>query len=350
VINFYVHLVPAVFVMIAPWACLLATLFSLVKMSRFNEIISMLSAGQSLWQIARPVIVVGFFVSLASMALNYHWAPHAESQRKTLVEVKDKKTLMRSGKPAIASMVTYFNEDTRRLWYLGRVPFDLRQDKISRIEIRQFDQKGRVEHAWLGISGKRWTNGQWAISNGVEITYENGVEVSSKAFALDGDATDNRARLEFPETLWNIISASLAPDDLGVVELNAYLQANESLGKERLVAFRTHLYDRLARPWLALLMVFAAVPFAVAYSRRAALGGMAGAMILVVGLLFLPELFTSMAKGGHTSPKLAVWLAHVVFLVFGSCMFYLKSLNREVPRFSFANIKRWVLSFRPKAA
>jgi lipopolysaccharide export system permease protein len=352
VMRFYVLLLPAVFVMVAPWACLLATLFSLVKMSRFNEIISMLSAGRSLWQISHPLITVGVFVSLASMALNYHWAPHAESQRRALVEVKDKKTLMRSGKPSIAHAVTYYNEDTRRLWFIGRVPFDTRNERLTRIEVRQFDSKGRVEHAWLATSGKRWPYGTWALTNGVEVSYKDGVEIGTAPFAAreDFERGGNRIHLEFPETPWGIISATVAPDDLGVTELNAFILANPELSKQRLAPFRTHLFDRFARPWLALMMVFAAVPFGIAYSRRAALGGMAGAMILVVGLLFLPEMFASMAKGGHSSPKSAVWMPHLLFLIFGGGMFYLKSLNKEVPRFSLSNLLRWAGSFRKRAA
>lgn len=343
VLRFYGQLMPAVFVMIAPWACLLATLFSLVKMSRHNEIISMLTAGLSLWQIARPLIIVGVYVSALGMALNYHWAPHAESQRKALTELVNNKTRTRYGQLAIANTVVFYNPKTRRLWYLGRVPFDTRTEPLNRVEVRQFDEKGRLEHTWLSLSAKWWPSGTWTLNNGREILYKEGLEIDSIPFIPHPGSTkgSTTTSVEFEETPWSIISASLVPDDLGVAELAAYLEANQEQPRENLLPFRTHLHDRFARPWLALCIVFSAVPFGVAFSRRAALGGMAGAMALVVGLLFMPELFANLGKGGHLSPRATVWMPHLIFLTAGGGMFYLKSLNKEIPRFSWTNLQRW---------
>jgi LPS export ABC transporter permease LptG len=354
IVNFYVQLLPAVFVMIAPWACLFATLYSLVRMSRFNEIISMLSAGRSLWQIAYPLLVVGAYVSMVAMALNYYWAPLAENQRKTLIENTSKKNRMRSGGAALAHTVMYFNPETRRSWFIGKVPYDTQKEGLSRVEVRQFDEKGKIQHTWLALSARWWPGGTWSLRNGVEISYTDGVQSVPKPFEANKVSSKNTTVKEelFSETPWSIISAGLLPDDLGVGELSAYLHANAESPKEKLNAFRTHLYDRFARPWLTWFMVFSAVPLGVAYSRRAALGGMAGGMVLVAGLLFLPELFANMGKGGHTSPKSAVWITHGIFFALGLFMFVLKSHNREVPRFSLAALKRLFRSapVRAKAA
>jgi lipopolysaccharide export system permease protein len=347
VLSFYGQLLPSVFVMIAPWACLLATLFSFVKMSRHNEIISMLSTGQSLWQIAKPLLLVGVYVSALGVALNYHWAPHAEAQRKALTEIANSKTRTRDGRAAIADTVVYHNKETRRLWFIGRVPFDTRSESLNRVEVRQFDEQGRIEHTWLALSGKWWKPGLWSLSNGKEILYKDGLEVETRSFESHGRSTKGSTitSATFEETPWSIISASLVPDELGVSELNAYLEANHEMPKESLLPFRIQFYDRFSKPCLALLMIFAAVPFSVAFSRRAALGGMAGAMALVVGLLFLPEFFASLGKGGHMSARLAVWMPHIVFLVCGGLIFYMKSLNKEIPRFSLKNLRSW---FFPK--
>jgi lipopolysaccharide export system permease protein len=349
VVIFYVQLLPAVFVMIAPWACLFATLYSLVRMSRFNEIISMLSAGRSLWQIAYPVLVVGAYVSMVAMALNYYWAPHAENQRKTLTETATKRNRTRGGGASIANTVMYFNPETRRSWFIGKVPYDTQKESLNRVEVRQFDDKGKIQHTWLALSARWWPNGTWSLRNGVEILYTDGVQSDPRPFERHGNSVKGSTTHEqdFSETPWSIISSALLPDDLGVGELTAYLHANAESPKEKLNPFRTHLYDRFARPWLAWFMVFSAVPLGIAYSRRAALGGMAGAMLLVVGLLFLPELFANMGKGGHTSPKSAVWMTHAIFFAFGLVMFVLKSRNREFPRFSFAALKR---GFKPAPA
>src|SRR4051812_22096921 len=48
--KFYLSQVPAVILLALPVGMLLALLFSLSKMSRHNEVISMLTAGRSLWR------------------------------------------------------------------------------------------------------------------------------------------------------------------------------------------------------------------------------------------------------------------------------------------------------------
>ena len=57
---------------------LLALLFSLSKMSRSNEIISMLTAGCSVIRVIFPLLIIGVLASVALVALNYEFAPHAE--------------------------------------------------------------------------------------------------------------------------------------------------------------------------------------------------------------------------------------------------------------------------------
>jgi lipopolysaccharide export LptBFGC system permease protein LptF len=360
ILLFYAQLAPAVFVMIAPWGCLLAALFSLMRMSRFNEIISMLGAGRSLWQIAQPLLIVAAYVSLLAMALNYHWAPHAESQRKALTTEANNKTRTRSGTPTIANAVLHHNPETNRTWFLGKVPFDTLHERLSQVEIRQFDAKGQMEKSWIARSGRRWPSGMWVLNNGIETTFQDGVEIDCHRFDSDGDerftdslADGSRANSKelrgFPETPWSIISSQLLPDDLGVTELAAYLIANESLPKDKLSPFRTHLSDRFSRPWLAAFIVFAAIPLGIAYTRRGALGGMAGSLVLVAGLLFLPELCSSLGKGGHLSPRLAVWLPHLTLFLLGGTMFYYKSLNKELPRLTWKGLKAWSQRLKAKA-
>src|SRR5277367_3394680 len=83
---FYLTQFPQILVICLPVGLLLALLYSLSRMSRSNEIISMLTAGQSMIRVLRPLFIFGFFTALASMALNYEMAPHSDQLRKTLMD------------------------------------------------------------------------------------------------------------------------------------------------------------------------------------------------------------------------------------------------------------------------
>src|SRR6058998_3407011 len=85
VIRYYATQLPQVLIILLPVSLLLSLLFALGRMSRANEIVSMLTAGVSLPRVLRPLIGMGLLTVAASMALNYSLAPHAELARKAFL-------------------------------------------------------------------------------------------------------------------------------------------------------------------------------------------------------------------------------------------------------------------------
>ena len=82
VARYYATQIPQILIILLPVSLLLALLFALGRMSRANEIVSMLTAGISLPRVLRPLIGIGLLTVGVSMALNYSLAPHAELARK----------------------------------------------------------------------------------------------------------------------------------------------------------------------------------------------------------------------------------------------------------------------------
>ena len=86
ILKYYLTQVPQILVILLPVALLLALLFCLGRMSRSNEVVSMLTAGVSLPRIISPLILVGLLTTAGSLALNYSLGPHAEYAHKKLLE------------------------------------------------------------------------------------------------------------------------------------------------------------------------------------------------------------------------------------------------------------------------
>src|SRR5438552_71188 len=83
--KFYLAQSPQIIVICLPVGLLLALLYSLSRMSRANEIISMLTAGRSVTRILMPLIGVGFIATVVCFALNYELAPHAEEMKRVMM-------------------------------------------------------------------------------------------------------------------------------------------------------------------------------------------------------------------------------------------------------------------------
>ncbi|MEI6537317.1 MAG: LptF/LptG family permease, partial [Verrucomicrobiaceae bacterium] len=123
VLNFYIKLIPFIYVTVSPIALLLATLYSLGKMSRANELISMLGVGRSLGQVLRPIMIIGIYASFLGMVADYHWAPAAAGSKNKLLE--DVKETVKQD--VLAKGLVYRNTEGRRTWFIGIVPSDLRK-------------------------------------------------------------------------------------------------------------------------------------------------------------------------------------------------------------------------------
>ncbi len=341
-LGFYLGLMPFIFVHVAPAAVLLASLYGFTKMSRANEVVSMLTAGRSVVQVVRPVLIVAAIVSVLALAANYYWGPHGEGARAALVRAsKDKQ----SGTTAMSGLM-FKSDETARVWFVGRVPFDLLAEKMRNVEVRQFDERGRLAHGWSASAARWWANARmWSFYNGVEITYHLGEATQVTPFpeSTSGSRLDVN---DWSESPWTLMSGALTPDNLTVPDLVAYLQANEQRPNDKLALFRVQFYERFASPWQSIIIALLAAPLAIAFSRRGALDGIAGAVGAFFGMMFLENMFRSLAKSGRMPPWLAMWMPLLILGSLGLWCLHCKSYNRPIFRVSWKAvwpaIKRWL--------
>src|SRR4029453_4307 len=85
VVRYYATQIPQVLIILLPVALLLSLLFVLGRMSRANEIVSMLTAGVSLPRVLLPLIRIGLLTVAASPALNSSLPPRAGLARTTFL-------------------------------------------------------------------------------------------------------------------------------------------------------------------------------------------------------------------------------------------------------------------------
>lgn len=332
---FYIKMIPFIYVTVAPISLLLATVYVLGRMSRTNELISMLGTGKSLGQVLRPIYVAGCYAAFLGMAANYHWAPVSAGNKEQLLQnAKD-----RINQHYLVMGLVYRNQEAGRSWFVGTVPTDLVRDKMRRVEVRQEGPDGKLEKAWFARSAAWWRDGGiWSLYNGTEITYKDGKVVSIQKFDFDGTGFSRKDLTGIQETPWVLMSGSLSPNYLGVPDLISYIRANASYGSRKLASFWAHLFYRFALPWQCLVVVMFSAPLAVVFSRRGLVGGIANAVLLFFALMFLDNLFLNLGRSGRIPPFFAVWFPHLILGALGVWLFRLRSQNKELPRITF----RWI--------
>jgi LPS export ABC transporter permease LptG len=328
VARYYGTQLPQVFIILLPVSLLLSLLFTLGRMSRANEIVSMLTAGVSLPRVLAPLIGMGFLTVAASMALNYSLAPHAELARKTFVA----EAQAHPGR-SIQGQV-FRNRTDLRTWFVQN--FRLGDNKFNNIQVLQQDEKDNIVMSYTaGRAEYRPDTKTWDLDNVRAAVYDPAGNIIKEEFYPS-------LKIEhWSETPFRLRSANVQADSLSVPELREYLYFNGDFPATLLAPFRTHFQYRLALPWTCLVVVLMAAPLGIGYSRRGVLGSVAVAIVLVFlhGYLFT-HLFLALGEGAHIPAWIAAWTPNIAFMVIGLYLLYLRASNREMPRFHLFSARR----------
>src|SRR5437016_9015233 len=143
--RYYATQIPQVLIILLPVSLLLSLLFALGRMSRANEIVSMLTAGVSLPRVLLPLIGIGLLTVAATMALNYSLAPHAELARKTFLS----EAQSRPGR-YIQGQV-FRNRTDSRTWFVQN--FRVGDNTFNNLQVLQQDAKDNIVMSYVAARG-----------------------------------------------------------------------------------------------------------------------------------------------------------------------------------------------------
>ncbi len=329
VAQYYATQVPQIFIILLPVSLLLALLFTLGRMSRANEIVSMLTAGISLPRVLFPLIGIGLLTVGVSMALNYSLAPHAELARKALLS-------QARGRPDTSIEGQIFrNRTDLRTWFIQN--FRLGSKAFNNVQVLQQDADDNIVTNYIATRAfYRSETKTWDLENAKVVHYDPAGNI------VDEQIYPSLKVEHWSETPFRLGSANVRAEFLSLPELREYLRFNSDFPATLLAPFRTHFQYRLALPWTCLVVVCIAAPLGIGYSRRGVLSSVAAAVVLVFSMNFLVQLFLALGEGDRVSPWIAAWTPNLLFTAIGLYLFYLRASNREAPGFHLFTARRIV--------
>jgi LPS export ABC transporter permease LptG len=329
VVRYYATQVPQVFIILLPVSLLLALLFTLGRMSRANEVVSMLTAGVSLPRVLLPLIGMGLLTVAASMALNYSLAPHAEMARKTFLSEAQARP-----ERYVAGQI-FRNRTDLRTWFIQN--FLPHGNTFNSVQVLQQDANDNIVTNYLATRAfYRPETKTWDLENVKVVHYDHTGNI------VDEQIYPSLKIEHWSETPFRLSSANERAEFLSLPELLEYLHFNADFPATLLAPFRTHLQYRLALPWTCLVVVWIAAPLGIGYSRRGVLSSVAAAVFLVFSMNFLVHLFLALGEGDRVSPWVAAWTPNVLFAAIGLYLLYLRASNREAPGFHLFTARRMV--------
>jgi len=329
VARYYATQLPQVFIILLPVSLLLSLLFALGRMSRANEIVSMLTAGVSLPRVLMPLIGIGLVTVAASMALNYSLAPHSELARKAFLS----EAQSRPGRYIQGQI--FRNRTDSRTWFIQN--FLPRGNVFNNVQVLQQDANDNIVTNYIASRASfRPETKTWDLNNVRVVHYDHAGNILEEQFYPS-------LKVEhWSETPFRLGSANERAEFLSLPELREYLIFNADFPHTLLAPFRTHFQYRLALPWTCFVVVCIAAPLGIGYSRRGVLSSVASAVILVFSMNFLVHLFLALGEGDRVPAWIAAWAPNLLFAAIGLYLLYLRASNREAPGFHLFTARRIV--------
>jgi LPS export ABC transporter permease LptG len=318
--KYYLTQVPQILVILLPVALLLALLFCLGRMSRSNEIVSMLTAGVSVPRAVAPLLLVGLLTTGLSTALNYSLAPHADYAHKKLLE--DPK----SRRQQVGLMAQIFrNRTDNRTWFIQQ--FKPEENFFTTVHIVQQDENDNIVRNYIATSAVYYPETRaWELQQVKVVNYDEAGNITKT------EVLPSLVINDWSETPFRLSSANVRAEYLSVPELRDYLNFNSDFPPTLLAPFATHLQYRLALPWTCVVIALIATPLGIGYSRRGILSSVAAAIILVFSMNFVAHLFLALGEGARIPDWAAAWTPNILFGTLGLVLLYYRATNREPPR------------------
>jgi lipopolysaccharide export system permease protein len=322
--SYYFYFLPYIVVLTMPVAMLLASMFSVGQLSKYNEITAMKAAGQSLYRILLPILTIAFLASGLMLLFAEKVVPVA-NQRK--IEIKHhyiervpqnlptrlsnlyfqesvgRDTARQNGKTASAVrrvFIGYYDDATKTAQKISIQNYS-GIFIVERIDALQMRWEERGDSSRSGV---------WEILQGYHRRFEGDREAIATRF-------DSLAMPELSFTPQVLTKVQKEPEEMSYGELQKFIDevARNGGNPDR---WLVDLYLKISFPLANFIIVLFGAPLAAGKVRS---GGAVGvALSLIVCFLYFGTVKTSQSMGqnGTLDPLLAAWLGNLIFLVAGA--------------------------------
>ena len=319
---------PDTLVKVFPMAIVLMTVVAFGRMNTERELVAVQSGGVSLGRVTRPALLIGLLVTALSLWLSLWIAPKANVETRGLYW----DALTGAGlSPLVGKTVDLGGNLT-----LAMQGYDAQKGEMQGVRVEKWQPDNPKRGTLIFADSGSFQNNQLSL-RGYSIYTVDYAEAARLSQIPESDPVAFRAAVQgvFPsvvvpekttdalnvdtglsrkETLAKYADA-IGADAEGWPELITKLTAPNVKAAERAAA-RVNLNRKLALPFANLVLVLAALPFALRFGRS--LGVSLGvALVIAVAYYLLFSVGLTLANLMPSLPEFGVWLANIVFALGG---------------------------------
>ncbi|HRR29923.1 MAG TPA: LptF/LptG family permease [Candidatus Sumerlaeia bacterium] len=334
--NFALCLLPSLLSFTIPCSILVGVLISFGRLATDNEILAMRTSGVHLITIFKPIIHVGFFVSVLMLILNYAALPSLTLKSNDYI-YQIEFQLFNTLKPGRfyedlgsdnAEITFYFGEREEKTGDLKHIHMKIVASEEQLTGEKKKDKKPPTETLLIAERGKISVDKD---TRTIRFHFFNG---SLHPIEKD-DPTQNNV-IFFKELVRNI-NPSLSRmkggvyqkknKEMTVPELVANVELNRHKSPKAANESRVALWQRFSNPLACLAFVLIGMPLAVYIRPSGKSSGFAISFALLFVYYVLMKWGSSLGKVNHPMTPLAVFSPNLVLGCLGGMLIYFQTLK-----------------------
>lgn len=310
-LAYLAYKIPFIVAQVAPVCLLLAMIVGFGLMTRHNEMIALRSGGVSLRSLVVPAAAIGLLMTAGLFLFSEIVVPMS-AEKANIIWFREVKK--RSG--VVSREKNVWIKDNRAITHIHHYDKKYRDPHtgvatptVFGITLFQFDDDFHLSYRLDAREGV-FQNGAWLLSGLMEQILDPTTGQYEVSF-------DGQRREELPVTPENLETIVKKSEEMGFLELLAYIRKVEAEGYDT-TTYKVDLNAKIAFPFVCLILSLTGL--AIGASRYAKEGLPAG-VATGIGLAFLYWIFhgfcLSLGYGGVLPPSVAAWTANLVFFCFG---------------------------------
>ncbi|HEX5724419.1 MAG TPA: LptF/LptG family permease [Longimicrobiaceae bacterium] len=295
----YVYQLPLFIQYAFPIAALVATVFTIGRMTRHQEITAAKAGGVSFYRLFVPIGALGVVLSLAALGLG-ELAPVTLGKRAVLL-----------GRRTASSVESrsYFVYQTEREGLLSARQLNTATRELTGVVL---ERKAAGEEPGMHRLADRavWTPGRgWLLERGyVRRLYPDGREITTRF-----DTLRVRGLVETPEDL---LGEPKDPEEMRYAEMSRFIGAIERSGGDA-APLRVERAQKLAIPMAVMVIMLFGAPLVTSSQRGGAAYGVGISLAITIIYMLMFRVGKALGSSGAVEPLLAAWGPNLLFLVAG---------------------------------
>lgn len=301
-LRYYLKLLPVLFTLVAPFATVIAGMFTVARLQQANEIVPMLFVGRSIHAVLRPVLVIGLGVGLG-MASCWQWVVPQFGDG-----LASAQSFLKDGKKVYEGIV---HEVRDRGQFFYAEEFEPRANTLKNLCALDVGTLA-AERTLVTAATAAWDaeRGDWRLVGGVQ----------KRPIAGSHDTVETPlewlARPDLsPALLLRECRDTIDPELLSYTDLGDMVQSRPFRADIKLA-----LHHHVTWPIACVLLLLLALPMAVYYERGSRIGRLLWAIGLCGGFVLFDMVCQSLGQRGGSDgvstwlhPVMAAWLPTVLF-------------------------------------